>query len=157
MGDNFDSIIYIIITIVAIAVSLFGKKKKKSTNGVHPLSNENQPEPKRRPFLSNLEQLLKEEIGVNDQDYQHEYDTDSINDTNKEYTMKEEVFEKQKKETIKSDDKVPSSIENEDTNKTFSNSIQDGDLTKPEGDSILKDINLRDAVIYSEIINRKKY
>ena len=34
MDDNFDSLIYIIITIVAFVISALGKKKKKSAQNL---------------------------------------------------------------------------------------------------------------------------
>jgi hypothetical protein len=156
MEDNFDTIIYIIITIVAFAISALGKKKKKNSN--QPFSNESPSKPKARPFLSNLEQLLKEEMGIPDQNLKNEYEFDYINeDYKQEYEKPEEIIKNPTKETITTEDKMPYSIEYEDTSEIFSNSIQNSDLTKQEEESIIEDFNLRDAVIYSEIINRKEY
>ncbi|NOQ25237.1 MAG: hypothetical protein GQ564_07730 [Bacteroidales bacterium] len=158
MGDNFDTIIYIIITIVAFAISALGKKRKKDRNNNQSVSTESPSKPKARPFLSNLEQLLKEEMGIPDQKIQNEYGVNSINeDYEQEFENLEEMIENPTKETINTKDKIPYSIEYEDTNEIFSDSIQDSDLTKQEEEPIIKDFNLRDAVIYSEIINRKEY
>lgn len=156
MEDNFDTIIYIIITIVAFAISALGKKKKKSNN--QSIGSENPSKPKARPFLSNLEQLLKEEMGIPDQNLKNEYEFDSINeDYEQEYENPKEIIENPTKETINPKNKMPYSIEYEDTSEIFSDSIQDSDLTKIEEEPVIEDFNLRDAVIYSEIINRKEY
>ena len=158
MGDNFDTIIYIIITIVAFTISALGKKRKKDRNTNQSFSNESPVKPKARPFLSNLEQLLKEEMGIPDQNTKNEYELDSINENyEQEYENPEEMIENTPKETINTKDKAPYSIEYEDTSEMFSDSIQNSDLTKQEEEPIIEDFNLRDAVIYSEIINRKEY
>ena len=158
MGDNFDTIIYIIITIVAFTISALGKKRKKDRNAKQSFSNESPAKPKARPFLSNLEQLLKEEIGITDQNFKNEYKPDSINeDYEQEYENPEEIIEKTPKEMVNTKNKAPYSVEYEDTSEMFSDSIQDNDLTKTEEEPIIEDFNLRDAVIYSEIINRKEY
>jgi hypothetical protein len=156
MDGNFDTLIYIIITIVAFVISALGKKKKKLGN--QPVNSENYSKPEKKPFLSNLEQLLKEEMGMPDQNYQREYEDDSIKESYRdEYEMDEKIIEKPKKETIETEEKVPFSIEYEDTSEIFSNSIQNKDITKQEEELVIEDFNLRDAVIYSEIINRKEY
>lgn len=158
MGDNFDTIIYITITIVAFAISALGKKRKKDRNTNQSLSTESSSKPKARPFLSNLEQLLKEEMGIPDQNIKNEYEADFINeDYEQEYENPEEMIENPTKEMINTKEKMPYSIEYEDTSEIFSDSIQNSDLTKQEEEPIIEDFNLRDAVIYSEIINRKEY
>lgn len=156
MGDNFDTIIYIIITIVAFVISALGKNKKKISN--QPVSNKEYSKPEKKPFLSNLEQLLKEEMGIPDQRIQNEYEFDSINeDYAQEYKNPEEIIENPPMEKNDVKEKTPFSIEYEDTSEIFSDSIKDKDITKQEEEPIIEDFNLRDAVIYSEIINRKEY
>lgn len=149
MDNIFDSWIYIVITIVAFVISTIGKKKKKKT-GVPPFINENNG-PKKKPFLSNLEQLLKEEMGIVQDDYQNEYISNPIEE------QKEEVLDTVPKEMLDDKEDIPYSIEYEDTSEIFANSIEKKDITNEEEDLILKDFNLRDAIIYSEIINRKEY
>ena len=130
MDDNFDSLIYIIITIVAFVISALGKKKKKSAQRVAPVNREEPPQRRERPFLSNLEQLLNEELGINNQSFTNQFED------------KEEV---------------PYSIEFDDTNEIYTNSVKDAELLESEDESSLADFNLEDAIIYSEIINRKEY
>lgn len=145
--DNFGSFIYIIITIVAFGISALGKRKKQKAKNTLPFKNENPSKPKQKPFLSNLEQLLKEEMGITNNDYIAEPIIEQV---------KEEVISVPEK-LLDSKEETPFSIEYEDTSEIFSHSIEESDITKAEDELIIKDFNLRDAVIYSEIINRKEY
>ncbi|MCK5171429.1 MAG: hypothetical protein KAQ75_16235 [Bacteroidales bacterium] len=157
MDDFFDSIIYIIIAVVAFAISILGKKKKKDARTVSPVGNENPVQRKEKPFLTNLEQLLKEEIGVSNQDFQIEYSDDPVYEKEHEVEKEQEILDAVPPEMLDDKEDIPYSIEFEDTSEVFSDSIKDTDITKEEKNPIIEDFNLRDAVIYSEIINRKEY
>ena len=157
MDDFFDSLIYIIIAIVAFAISILGKKKKKDARTVSTVGNENPVQRKEKPFLSNLEQLLKEEIGVSNQNFQIEYSDDPVYEKEQEVEKEQEILDAVPPEMLDDKKDTPYSIEYGDTSEVFSDSIKDTDITKEEEDSIIEDFNLRDAVIYSEIINRKEF
>lgn len=154
MEDIFDSLIYIVIAIVAFAISVFGKKKKAEARKGTQTGNENNVQRKGKPFLSNLEQLLKEEIGIQDQN--NYVDSNSFEDE-QEFEEKEEVLDFVPKEMLDDKEDIPYSIEFEDTSEIFSETIKDADLTIQEEEPIIEDFNLREAVIYSEIIKRKDY
>jgi len=158
MDDIFDSLIYIIIAIVAFAISVFGKKKKKDARTVSPVGNENPIERKERPFLSNIEQLLNEELGIQNQNFdENEYEQDVVLEEKPDVYEKEEILDSVPSEMLDDKEDTPYSIEYEDTSEVFSDSIKDTDITKEEDSLIIEDFNLRDAVIYSEIINRKEF
>ncbi len=157
MDDFFDSLIYIIIAIVAFAISILGKKKKKDTRTVSPVGNKNPDQKKENPYLSNLEHLLKEEIGVSNQNFQIEYSDDPVYEKEQEVEKEQEILDAVPPEMLDDKEDIPYSIEFEDTSEVFSDSIKDTDITKEEKNPIIEDFNLRDAVIYSEIINRKEF
>ncbi len=158
MDDIFDSLIYIIIAIVAFAISVLGKKKKKDVRTVSPVDNGNPIERKERPFLSNITQLLNEELGIQNQNFdEYEYETEAELEEKTDVYEKEEILDSVPPEMLDDKKDAPYSIEYEDTSEVFSDSIKDTDITKEEKDSIIEDFNLRDAIIYSEIINRKEY
>lgn len=158
MDDIFDSLIYIIISIVVLVFSLLGKKKKKVAQGMPSPENRNVEQKKpERPLLANLEQLLNEEMGIsrpnfNDEDFEDEAEVEM-----KEKEGKNEILDTVPPEMLDNIPDIPYSIEHEDTSKVFSGAIKDTDLTKQEEEPVIDGFNLRDAVIYSEIINRKEY
>ena len=157
MDDIFDNLIYIVITIVAFGISALGKKKKKDAqkNATVPISNENHVEPKEKPFLSNLEQLLNDEIHFTDKNIKQENEFEQIIE---EVEEKEEVLDFVPPEMLDEKGYTPYSIEYEDIGSVSSNSITDIDITKEEEEEgVLEDFNLKDAIIYSEILNRKEY
>ncbi len=157
MDDIFDSLIYIIITIVAFGISALGKKKKKATQRpVFPAQKQEPNVVEEKPFLSNLEELLKEEIGFTNNTIKEEVTFDPIMGR-KEIYEKEEVLDSVPTEMLDDKVDVPYSIEYEDTNEIFSKSISDKDISDENEDEILEEFNLRDAVIYSEIMNRREY
>lgn len=158
MDDIFDSLIYIVVAIVAFAISVLGKKKKKDIRTVSPVGNENTGEREGKPFLSNIAQLLNEELGIQNQNFdEYEYETEAELDEKPDVYEKEEILDSVPPEMLDDKKDTPYSIEYEDTSEVFSDSIKDTDITKEEEYSIIEDFNLRDAVIYSEIINRKEY
>jgi len=159
MDDIFDNLIYIIITIVAFAISALGKKKKKDArrNATVPTSKESYEEPKEKPFLSNLEKLLNDEIGLTNQNIRQEKEFEPIIEEETIFKEKKEVLDSVPPEMLDDKEDIPYSVEYEDTKDVFSSSISDKDITKEEEEVVLEDFNLRDAIIYSEIINRKEY
>ena len=158
MDDIFDSLIYIVIAIVAFAISLLGKKKKKNLQRSPEIDPDTVNEREEKPFLSNLEQLLNEELGIQNRNFdEDEYETEAELEEKPDVYEKEEILDSVPPEMLDDKEDMPYSIEYEDTSEVFSDSIKDTDITKEEEDSIIKDFNIRDAIIYSEIINRKEY
>ena len=156
MDDIFDSLIYIVIAIVAFAISVLGKKKKKDARTVSPVGNENHIERKEKPFSSNIEQLLNEELGIQNRNFD-EYETETELEEKPDVYEKEEILDSVPPEMLDNKEDIPYSIEYEDTSEVFSDSIKDTDITKEEEYSIIEDFNMRDAIIYSEIINRREF
>ena len=143
MDDIFDNLIYIIITVVIFIISAIGKNKKKQAQKATRITGGDNNEKKDSPFsFSNIEKLIKEEMGIEDQNiYNDPYENEVIGEE-----AVEEVLD-----TI-SEKKL-------DSKKDRAYSIESSDLSNEESleESILDDFNLQDAVIYSEIINRKEY
>jgi hypothetical protein len=164
MDDNFDSLIYIIITVVAFVISALGKKKKKARPKIAPVNEQQREQKKEKPLFSNLEKLLNEELGLEETQYTNEHEEqDQIDQPvmEEKYEPKEEEKTEQPLDHVPPemlDDKedVPYSIEFDDTSEIFKESVKDGDLVE-EQEEVLPDFNLKDAIIYSEIINRKEY
>ncbi len=156
MDDIFDSLIYIIITIVVFAISILRKKKKKQNQPVFKSQEGNDHyEKEGNSLLPNLEKLIREQVGIQDP-YAYE----------EKYIEQEEVIQEKKPSDILDvvppemlDDKedVPYSIEYDDTSEIFNDAIKDSDLTVEEENKVLDNFDLRDAVIFSEIINRKEF
>ena len=158
MDDIFDSLIYIVIAIVAFAISVLGKKKKKNLQRPPEIDPDIVNEREEKPFLSNLEQLLNEELGIQNQNFEEdENEPEVVLEENPDVYEKEEILDSVPPEMLDDKKDTPYSIEYEDTSEVFSDSIKDTDITKEEGNPIIEDFNLRDAIIYSEIINRKEY
>lgn len=165
MDDIFDSLIYIIITLVAFVISALGKKKKKTRPNTAPINKEQPQQEKERPLLSNLEKLLNEELGIEDRQYTNQYEEqEQIDQPTEEeklnFTSEEEPeqpLDHVPPEMLDDKEDVPLSVEYDDTSEIFSKSIKEEDLTNEEQYEVLPDFNLKDAIIYSEIINRKEY
>ena len=159
MDDFLGSLFYIIITVIVVAVSLLGKKKKKVFPGVpHEFKEDREVEEKPR-FFTNLEQLLNQELGIENNVPKYPFEKP------KEYEQefeeeKEEILDKVPEKTI--DDKLDtlSSIEYENTDEISKDSIAQSEIkgvSDIEEDSTIEEFNLQDAIIYSEILNRKEY
>jgi len=156
MEDNWDSLIYIIITIVAFAISILGKKKKKQTQAPYKSQVQyDNYEKEDNSLLPNLEKLIREQVGIQNP-YSYE----------EQYVEQDEIIQQEKPSDILDvvppemlDDKedVPYSIEYDDTSEIFKSSIKDEDLTVEEEETVLDNFDLRDAVIFSEILNRKEF
>jgi hypothetical protein len=156
MDDIFDNLIYIIITIVAFAISALGKKKKKDTRRTSNLSNVKPVQERTNPFFANLEQLFNEEIAVPNQNYQNQYIEEVVVEKKPEPEI-EQPLDFVPPEMLDDIEDVPYSIEYDDSEDISSSSIKDAEITPEEDQPVIEGFNLRDAVIYSEIMNRKEY
>ncbi len=173
MEDIFDSLIYIIIVIVGFVISALGKKRKKSAQRVIPNKQSQPTQPaqssqptqqKERPFLSNLEQLLNEELGIAEDKYEDVYE-EEIPKKEAEPILDSPFSTLDTTESIldsipvesRSNEDVPFSIEYEDNNEILKNPIKAGEIMDEEESEVLKNFDLKEAIIYSEIINRKEY
>jgi len=161
MEDLFDSLIYIIITLVAFVISALGKKKKKRAPRYNPENQGETTEKKERPLFSNLEKLLNDELGVSEQEenYTNQFEQEvELKQEPEKIVEKERPLDSVATEMLDDEDDVPYSVEYDDTNEIFSKSIKDQDLAvEGSSDTVLEDFNLEDAVIYSEILDRKEY
>lgn len=157
MEDFFDNLIFIIITIVAFAISALGKKKKKQPQ-VPPVraSAEKQPEEGKRTIFTNLEQLLREEIGLENKDLYEDYEDDEVN---KQEEVVEQPLDTVPPEMLDDIPDTPYSIEYDNKDLINEESISDSDLTHEEvlSENEDEEFDLEKAVIYSEILNRKEY
>lgn len=165
MEDLFDSLIYIIIVIVGFIISLLGKKKKKAQS-VSPPKQQIQEQPKEKPFISTLEQLLNEELGIAEEKYENTYEVE-LQEEEPETILDSPVskidtvagpIDSVPEELLDGKESAPFSVEYDDTSEIFKNAITDKEITD-EGDreELFSDFNLKDAIIYSEIINKKEY
>jgi hypothetical protein len=155
MDDIFDNLIYIVIALVTFGISALGKKKKKQQKQISKSAENNTPEEKQSPFGFNLERLIKEELGVEDQ-YEQEYEGPTEKETVVEIIEKPLDFVPEHMLDNKED--IPYSIEY-DEHIEIKSEISDSDLTQTSHDekTILEDFDLQKAIIYSEILNRKEY
>lgn len=163
MDDIFDSLIYIIITIVAFVISALGKKKKKQAQVISNNNEYEEENTREDALIPNLEKLLNDDLGLRNRNLYNDY-----NQFEEQQQAEIETEEKSREEILDSvppemlDDKpdIPFSIEYEDNSKTIEgSSIVDSDITKSDSyeESELDDFELQKAIIYSEIINRKEY
>lgn len=167
MEDLFDSLIYIIIAVAGLLISALGKKKKKpAPNVVSNKPDDTKEVKKKRPLLSNLEELLNEELGLSEKPYEQDYHEEV------EYKPSEPILDSPVSELDTTDDildTVPtkSRLGKEDSadnikldrdSEILKNSIENDELRDDdEAINALSDFNLEDAIIYSEILNRKEY
>lgn len=157
MDDSFGNLVYIVIALVAFAISALGKKKKKQEQkaNVNIESAVNDNESSAFSF-NNIEKLIREEIGIKDQNsFNDPFESELI----QEKTSDEEILDTVPEELLDNKTQAPYSIEYADTKEVFSDFTEKSDLSKEEFDEevILDDFDLQKAVIYSEIINRKEY
>ncbi|MFP4024086.1 MAG: hypothetical protein ACLFVR_06125 [Thiohalospira sp.] len=164
MDDIFDSLIYILITLAAFAISLLGKKKKPAQRPSGNFNSEDRSDKEQNPFFADFERLL-------DNDYSDEYDIgkeqapveeqETIHFSGEEKSSRNqvnnEILDTVPEELLDGKEAMPYSIEHDDTSEIFSKSIKDEDLTASDEESVMDDFDLEKAVIYSEIINRKDY
>jgi len=166
MEDLFDNLIYILIVLVGFIISALGKKKKKDAQQrVQPIQQEPDAQPKERPFLSNLERLINEELGLVEEKHENTYveelqeeESESILDSPvSKLDTTEDKIDSIPEEIIDEEEEVPYSIEYDDTSDIIKHSIKDADMNEEEESDLLKEFDLEDGIIYSEIINRKEY
>ncbi|MBU8892785.1 MAG: hypothetical protein KOO66_08395 [Bacteroidales bacterium] len=159
MDDIFDGLIYVIITIVAFAISILGKKKKKEAQRTSVNEEEfDQTEKEENSVFPELKKLIREQTGIQNQYvYEKEYVEQEIIEEEIEEKPANDVLDVVPPHMLDDKEDEPYSIEYQDTSEKFSDPIKDSDLTQEEENAILVDFNLQDAVIYSEIINRKEF
>lgn len=156
MDDIFDSLIYIIITIAAFVISALGKKKKKHPN-VPPIQRATEPQTeKKKTIFPDIEQLIKEEMGLETNDY---VEDPFVNQGEEKIEIpKEQPLDYVPPEMLDDKPDIPYSIEY-DEDISEKDSIKNSDISAEhmEDESELSDFDLKEAIIYSEIINRKEY
>ncbi|MGM0407092.1 MAG: hypothetical protein ACQERU_03865 [Bacteroidota bacterium] len=163
MDDIFDSLIYILITLAAFAISLLGKKKKPAQRAPISEGTEDHEETGQTPFFSDFERLLDREFVNDDLDTEqeesyHADEQESFESNKPGNQINNEILDSTPSELAEDKEKMPYSIEYDDTSEVFSHSINDGDITKDEeSKSIADDFDLEKAVVYSEILNRRDY
>jgi hypothetical protein len=74
-----------------------------------------------------------------------------------ENQINQEILDTVPEELQDEKEKMPYSIEHEDTSEIFSRTIEDQDITLEEEEGSPIDFDLEKAIIYSEILNRKDY
>jgi len=161
MDDIFDSLVYIVITIIAFAISLLGKKKKKPVPRVREENYTPQPKQEQKPFFTTLEKLLAEEMGLG---YENEFPyEEERKPVQKEKPIVEsveagEILDTVPQETAESKIDNLYSIEYDD-NAIKNSEMKISDITREEdlSNDVLDDFDLQKAVIYSEILQRKEY
>ncbi len=151
MDDIFDNLIYIVITIVAFAISILGKKKKKQNQPVYSSQEGNDHNNEGESLLPNLEKLIREQVGIQNP-YSYEEQEEIIKEE-----KPSDIFDVVPPEMLDNKEDVPYSIEYQDTSDIFKHSIKDSDLTAEENDEVLENFDLQEAVIFSEILNRKEF
>ncbi len=157
MDFDIGNILYVVITIVAIAASLLGKKKKKGAKSTKP------------GFLENLEKMLtmgqEEPVVMNlredEQDMFEEFE-----DSGEEHVTEEpgrtneppSLMEEYERLLLARGGSVVESIQMEGESSMASTEIEE--LEDEEGTDyfeIVKDFDAPTAVVYSAIINRIDY
>ena len=160
MDDIFDSLIYIVIMIVAFVISYLGKKKKKQAPIPGIVKEQERKVEHEDSLVPNLESLLRNELGLENRDIYNDYDKYEVEQEEEVIIeAKEEILDTVPPEMLDDKPDIPYSIEYDDTDSISSTSIQGSDITTEESDSVVEidDFDIRKAVIYSEIINRKEY
>lgn len=163
MDFDIGNLIYIIATIVAIAVGLLGKKKKPAVTSP-PVESE--PE-KKRTFLDILGKELEGYMDINKQGEVEEIGEVDEFEAENEIESWEEDYVAKEPETFQSEYEGMNSI-NIVENLDLSNSISERnakplevlDLDEEEEDYTdepKREFDLETAIIYSTIINRKEY
>lgn len=152
MDDNFGNLIYFLILIVTFVISLLGKKKKKRPISVQQNGQFNRQEQTGNSFLPNLEQIIKQEMGIVDTNPYEEYNEPKI-----EKEIKEEPIDTIPKEYLDDKSDAPYSIEYDNNDLIKEDSIEQQMIIEEESETILEDFDLEQAIIFSEILNRKEY
>lgn len=159
MDDIFGNWVYIILLIASFVISALGKKKKKRPN---PMISKPSVEPERveeRPTSSlNFEELIKEQLGIQNEYENDFYETETepkIDTTISQ--VKEKPLDRVPEYMLDDKEDIPFSIEYDNTESEIEQEIEHEEKEESEEKSILEGFDLQDAVIYSEILNRKEY
>jgi hypothetical protein len=152
MDDSFSTILYIIIAIVAFVISAIGKKKKAPVQSSQEDRQFNEPElDSELPFFRNLEELINEQA-----------DEKPIFRRVQEAAEPKKAVQEGRSPFIESNSPLTSKylIQNNQRMKEEDtlNPIYNDDLTKTDTEeSTIEEFDLKQAVISSEILNRKQY
>ena len=166
MDNSFEAIIYIIATILVIVMSVVRAQNKKK-------AAENKPEPPRNIFFPDMEMEPPAEVFREDEEDEEEVTLEN-EPVLKTVTVTEEPLEK---ESISTEELEKKQFENEGISvfqmeekngDIFSEEIKDDinlsasffseDKTKAEQkNAVGKEFDLKQAVIYSEILKRKEF
>jgi len=160
MDDFFDSLIYIIITLAAFAISLLGKKKKPAKRSPAEVTGEEHPKREQTSFLSDFERFFDDQHEESDDNEQVEPsfvgDNDPQNRAN-DNQIRQEILDDVPEQPNNNKEKMPYSIEYDETGGDYSEPIKKEELTIEEEEERGADFDLEKAVIYSEILNRKEF
>jgi hypothetical protein len=163
MDDIFDSLIYILITLAAFAISLMGKKKKPAQRRPD-YSGEGHSDSEPTSFISDFDRLFEDDnepLGSEniEPSFFGEKKTSHNNIENQENRnqINNEILDTVPPESLNDKEVMPYSIEHADTSNVFSEPIKDEDLTIHEEETAGGDFDLEKAIIYSEILHRKEY
>ncbi|SRR6056297_905643 len=164
MDDIFDSLIYILITLAAFAISLMGKKKKSARRPPANFIGEDHSESKQTSFISDFDRLFEDDdeplgsekvepsfVGEKKSDYE------GSNNQSERNQINNEILDSVPEESLDKKEKMPFSIDHADIGEVYSEPIKDEDLTIHEEETAGGDFDLEKAIIYSEILNRKEY
>lgn len=161
MEDIFDNLLYIVIVLASFIISALGKKKKKQqrpTTMSKPKVTPGNSEP-RATNNFNLEALLKEQMGIQEEDF---YEAEPEQETifNAENNKKEEKpLDRVPEYMLDDKEDISYSVEYD----TKESEISDEFFNEDQNEEILtekslsEEFDLQQAVIYSEILNRKEY
>ncbi|OFX88384.1 MAG: hypothetical protein A2W99_07890 [Bacteroidetes bacterium GWF2_33_16] len=153
MGDNFDTILYIIIGLVAFVISAIGKKKKapiQSQRAENPFAELDMDA--ELPIFKSFEDLLNDQVRVEKPVFQKVAEDKEVKKIVQE--GRSPFIEKNSLLTKKYIKHTLGNQQNEDS----SSPISDSDLTKAEQEVYnVEEFDLKQAVINSEILNRKQY
>ncbi|MDY6799750.1 MAG: hypothetical protein SVU94_00840 [Bacteroidota bacterium] len=163
MDDIFDSLIYILITLAAFAISLMGKKKKPAQRRPD-FSEQGHSKSESTSFISDFDRLFEDDdepLGSENVEPsffgEKKLAQDGSENQENNNQFNNEILDSITEESLDKKEKMPYSIEYAETSDIFSKPIEDEDLTTDEEDSVMDDFDLEKAIIYSEILHRKEY
>ncbi|MDK2979259.1 MAG: hypothetical protein PWP52_1973 [Bacteroidales bacterium] len=164
MDDIFDSLIYILITLAAFAISLMGKKKKPAQRRPD-FSEQGHSKSESTSFVSDFDRLFEdhdEPLGSERVEPsffgEKKPPQDGSDNQENKNQFNNEILDSVPEESLDKKEKMPYSIDYDDNHEMSSNKpLEVEDLTENEGESVLDDFDLEKAVIYSEILHRKEY
>jgi len=135
MDDFFDSLIYIIITLAAFAISLLGKKKKPAKRSPAEVTGEEHPKREQTSFLSDFERFFDDQHEESDDNEQVEPsfvgDNDPQNRAN-DNQIRQEILDSVPEQADNNKEKMPYSMDPADAGEGYSEPIKDEDLTMKE-------------------------